>query len=72
MIVEDDTSVREILTTWLEEAEGFRCAGVFPDVETALPHIAKAKPDVVLVDINLPGLSGIDCVRQLKPATPST
>ncbi|HTO03000.1 MAG TPA: response regulator transcription factor, partial [Opitutus sp.] len=72
MVVEDDPSVRGILTTWLEEAEGFVCTGVFPDVETALPQIARAKPNVALVDINLPGLSGIDCVRQLKPRTPNT
>jgi len=72
MVVEDDPSVRTILTRWLEEAEGFVCAGVFPDVESALPHLARAKPDVALVDINLPGLSGIECVRQLKPVTPQT
>ena len=72
MVVEDDPSVRGILTTWLEEAECFVCTGVFPDVETALPQIARSKPNVALVDINLPGLSGIDCVRQLKPRTPNT
>ena len=72
MVVEDDPSVRGILTTWLEEAEGFVCTGVFPDVESALPQIARSKPNVALVDINLPGLSGIDCVRQLKPRTPNT
>jgi DNA-binding NarL/FixJ family response regulator len=72
MVVEDDTSVRDILTTWLQEAEGFSCIGVFPDTESALPAIAEQKPDVVLVDINLPGLSGIECVRQLKTCTPAT
>ncbi|MBI2513273.1 MAG: response regulator transcription factor [Opitutae bacterium] len=72
MVVEDDTSIRNILTTWLDEADGFSFAGAFPDVESALPQIARAKPDVVLVDINLPGLSGIECVRQLKPHTPGT
>ena len=72
MVVEDDASVREILTTWLQKAEGFACVGVFPDVESALPQIVQRKPDVVLVDINLPGLSGIECVRQLKPLLPKT
>jgi DNA-binding NarL/FixJ family response regulator len=72
MVVEDDASIRSILKTWLEEAEGFTCAGVFPDVESALPQIPLAKPDVAIVDINLPGLSGIECVRQLKPLLPST
>jgi DNA-binding NarL/FixJ family response regulator len=72
MVVEDDSSIRGILKTWLEEAEGFTCAGVFPDVESALQQIAQSKPDVAIVDINLPGLSGIECVRQLKPRVPAT
>jgi DNA-binding NarL/FixJ family response regulator len=72
MVVEDDTSIRGILKNWLEEAEGFTCAGVFPDVESALPQIPLFKPDVAIVDINLPGLSGIECVRQLKPKIPGT
>lgn len=72
MVVEDDVSVRDILTTWIQEAEGFTCLGVFPDVESAAPQIVKSKPDVVLMDINLPGLSGVDCVRQTKPLTPHT
>ncbi len=72
MVVEDDNSVRGILTNWLNEAESFTCAGVFSDVERALPRIAEVGPDVVLADINLPGLSGIECVRQLKPQLPAT
>ena len=72
MVVEDDPSVRNILKSWVEGAAGFACQGVFPDVESALAPIARARPDIVLVDINLPGLSGIECVRQLKPQTPHT
>ena len=72
MVVEDDPSVRNILKSWVEGAAGFVCQGVFPDVESALAPIARTKPDIVLVDINLPGLSGIECVRQLKPQTPET
>ena len=72
MVVEDDAYVREILTTWLQNAEGFVCVGVFPDVESALLQIVQRKPDVVLVDINLSGLSGIECVRRLKPIVPKT
>ena len=64
--------MREILAAWLEEAAGFVFAGAYPDVESALPEIQRRRPDVVLVDINLPGLSGIDCVRQLKPVLPDT
>ena len=72
MVVEDDPSVRNILKSWVEGAPGFACQGVFSDVESALAPIARAKPDIVLVDINLPGLSGIECVRRLKPQTPGT
>lgn len=72
MIVEDDTSVREILTTWIREEDGFDFKGAFPDVESALPLIIHQRPDVALVDINLPGLSGVDCVQQAKPMTPAT
>ncbi len=71
-VVEDDNSIRGILKNWLEEADGFTCAGVFPDVESALPQLPKLKPDVAIVDINLPGLSGIECVRQMKARLPTT
>jgi DNA-binding NarL/FixJ family response regulator len=72
MVVEDDVSVSGILKTWINETDDFTCVGVFPDVESASPQIVQHKPNVALVDINLPGLSGIDCVRQLKPLTPQT
>lgn len=72
VVVEDDASVRELLTVWLQEAEGFSCASVYPDAESALADLPHRHPDVALVDINLPGLSGIECVRTLKPALPRT
>ncbi len=72
VLIEDDAPLREILALWLRETEGFVCLGAFPDVESAIPEIARCKPDVALVDINLPGLSGIDCVRKLKPLLPNT
>ncbi|HOR24613.1 MAG TPA: response regulator transcription factor [Opitutaceae bacterium] len=72
VIVEDDASIREILKSWIQEAEGFSCLGVFPDVESALAPVPSLKPDVAIVDINLPGLSGIDCVGKLKPLLPGT
>lgn len=72
MIVEDDPSLRDILSTWLQETEGIAFLGAFPDGESAATGILRLKPDVALVDINLPGLSGIECVRQLKPQLPGT
>lgn len=71
-IVEDDGPAREILADWLKHAEGFKCVGQHRSVEHALEHLPAEKPSVVLMDINLPGLSGIEGVRRLKPLLPGT
>ncbi len=71
-IVEDDVPAREILAGWIRHAEGFRCVGEFDDAETALAKLPHEKPSVVLFDINLPGMNGIECVRKLKPRLPET
>lgn len=71
-VVEDDVSIREVLVSWLSKASGFSFVGEFPDAESAIARLAAAKPDVALVDINLPRKSGIDCVRALKPRLPNT
>jgi DNA-binding NarL/FixJ family response regulator len=70
--VEDDASIREVLVRWLQEASGFACVGEFPDAERAIAGLAAVRPNVVLVDINLPRQSGIDCVRALKLLLPET
>ena len=71
-VVEDDVSIREVLVSWIRKAEGFALVGEFPDAESAMANLARAKPNVALVDINLPGQSGIECVRALKPLLPET
>lgn len=71
-IVEDDGPAREILTDWVNRAPGFRCVGQYGNAESALARLPADKPGVVLMDINLPGMSGIECVRQLKPQLPET
>ena len=71
-IVEDDVPAREILAGWIRNADGFRCVGEFDDAESALAKLPQEKPSVVLFDINLPGMNGIECVRQLKPRLPDT
>ncbi|HEV2692615.1 MAG TPA: response regulator transcription factor [Verrucomicrobiae bacterium] len=71
-IVEDDVPAREILAGWIRNADGFSCAGEFDDAETALARLPHEKPSVVLFDINLPGMNGIECVRKLKPKLPET
>jgi DNA-binding NarL/FixJ family response regulator len=66
-IVEDDAPARGILTEWVRGADGFKCVGVHENAETALAALPRGKPSVVLMDINMPGMSGIECVRRLKP-----
>jgi len=71
-IVEDDTTARGMLSNWIRRAPGFRCAGVHGSGEAALATLPAEKPTVVLMDINLPGMTGIECVRRLKPLLPET
>jgi DNA-binding NarL/FixJ family response regulator len=71
-IVEDDKPVREILAGWIKEAEGFHFISAFSNAEESLLKLPGQKPDVVLMDINLTGMSGVECVCQLKPLMPQT
>jgi DNA-binding NarL/FixJ family response regulator len=70
-IVEDETSFRESIAVLINGAQGFRCVGTYPNAETALKELLAKQPDVVLMDINLPKLSGIDCVARLKSMMPA-
>lgn len=71
-IVEDDGSIRQILEGWVNRAAGFKCQSVHGCAESALARLPAEKPAIVLVDINLPGQSGIECVRRLKPVMTGT
>src|ERR1051326_3281007 len=71
-IVEDDAKVRASLAKLIDAAAGFRCLSHHGDAETALRELPKINPEVVLMDINLPGMSGVECVRRLKPLLPQT
>jgi DNA-binding NarL/FixJ family response regulator len=70
-IVEDDARVRESLSVLINGANGFRCINAFPNAEAALRQISHDWPDVVVMDINLPNMSGIDCVAKLKEMHPA-
>ena len=70
-LVEDDEGIRTSLGALIRRAPALRLAGDYPDAETALKEIPSHPPDVVLMDINLPGMNGVECVRQLKIAAPA-
>jgi DNA-binding NarL/FixJ family response regulator len=71
-IVEDDAQTRKIFANWINGASGFRLAGDWGDAEKALAALPAKKPNVVLMDINLPGMSGVEAVKRLKPLLPDT
>src|SRR5260370_42573370 len=64
-IVEDNAAVRASMINILEGAPDCECVGAFSSGEEALREIPKLKPQVVLMDISLPGMNGVECVRQL-------
>lgn len=69
-IVEDNENFRTTLARILSRTEGFSCASHYGNAEAALERLPQDKPDVVLMDINLPGINGVECVRRLKPLLP--
>ncbi len=71
-IVEDNDKLRGTLARVINRADGFRCISDYANAEDALKDLPQVKPDVVLMDINLPGMNGVDCVRQLKQLLPQT
>jgi DNA-binding NarL/FixJ family response regulator len=70
-IVEDDAKLRETLVRYLAAQPGFRCASTYSSAESALADIPNVHPHVVLMDINLPGMTGIECVAKLRQAAPA-
>ena len=71
-IVEDDADVRSILADWITQESGMQCRQAFASAEEALVGFEAQPPAVGLVDINLPGISGIEFVRRMKTLLPTT
>lgn len=69
-IIEDNEQLRNTLSRVLNRAEGFRCISTYGSAEEGLEDLPEKKPDVVLMDINLPGINGVECVRRLKQVAP--
>lgn len=70
-IVEDDARVRGSLARLIDGAGHFTCVSQHESGERAIAELPGVRPDVVLMDINLPGMSGVECVRRLRAAAPS-
>jgi DNA-binding NarL/FixJ family response regulator len=69
-VVEDDAGFRSGLERLLGRTRDFRCLGSFATGELGLQKIPEIKPDVVIMDLNLPGMNGVECVRKLKALLP--
>jgi len=69
-VVEDDVRLQRVLTEVLDSAPDCTCVGVFSSGSTAIDKVPPLKPDVVIQDINLPDISGVDCVAQISPQVP--
>jgi DNA-binding NarL/FixJ family response regulator len=70
IVVEDDIRLQEHLIKILDKPEDITCLRAVSSAEEALEKIPAYRPDVVLMDINLPGISGVDCIRELKKMLP--
>jgi DNA-binding NarL/FixJ family response regulator len=69
-IVEDDERLRADFVRVIDESGNLRCVGAYPSAEAALSDLPSHAPDVVLMDINLPGMSGIEAVSRLRAMVP--
>ena len=71
-IVEDNDKLRGTLARVVNRAANFSCVSDYANAEDALKQLPQVHPDVVLMDINLPGMNGVECARQLKQLLPQT
>ena len=71
-IVDDEADLRQHIAGYLAAAGNIRCISAYASAEEALEHLPRDKPNVVLMDINLGGMDGVECVRQLTPLMPES
>jgi DNA-binding NarL/FixJ family response regulator len=69
-IVDDEDGLRQSIADFVNGTPGFQCLSTYPSAEAALEKLPKERPDVVLMDIHLTGMSGVECVAKLKVAAP--
>jgi len=71
-LVEDNTGIRETLKLLIDGTNGLICCCDYSNAEDAIINLPGKKPDIILMDINLPGKSGIQCIQELKPKMPNS
>ncbi len=71
-VVEDDKLILEAIRDLINETDGFNCSGYYGDCESAIEDMKNNRPDVMLMDIELPGISGIEGVKKIKELYPKT
>jgi DNA-binding NarL/FixJ family response regulator len=71
-VVEDIPEIREGVRFVINQTPGFECTSVFENAEDAVSGLPGLKPHIVVMDINLPGMSGIECIRRVKAGAPHT
>jgi DNA-binding NarL/FixJ family response regulator len=69
-LVEDNRPLAQELEKWIDDTKGLSCLSVFPTAEAALEQLPQCQPEVVLVDLRLPGMSGVELIRRLKAVCP--
>lgn len=69
-IVDDESQLRQSIETFINGSPGFRCLSTYGSAEAAMQGLAKERPDVVLMDIHMAGMNGIECVEKLKELQP--
>jgi DNA-binding NarL/FixJ family response regulator len=72
IVAEDMQEIRHSLAQLLQQQDDMLFLGAFSNAEEAAPEIIKSQPDIVIMDINMPGMNGIDCIRKIKDECPGT
>jgi DNA-binding NarL/FixJ family response regulator len=71
VVVEDNDTIREGLIILIDGTEGYNCLAAYPKCETMIKNVNRLNPDVLLIDLMLPGISGIEGIKQVKAILPS-
>jgi DNA-binding NarL/FixJ family response regulator len=71
VVIEDQTAIREMLSEFIRSTHGYEIAGMYGDGQEGLTHCLEIKPDIVVLDVGLPSLNGIEVLKQLTAAVPS-